>query len=573
MTSRAAGYVRVSTPIQAKEGESLSTQRQAIEKYCKSKEGVELVEIYADEGISGAVTEKRHGLLRLLEDAKAKRFDCLIIHRLSRFGRNARELLNNVEELNKNGVMFISLKENIDLANPYGRAMLGMLASIAQLERDIINEQMNENKITRWKRGDTFIGKPPYGYLWNKDKKVLEINPVESDVYKRIVNMYIHEGMSYRDITIKLKEEGIICKRAPFSNVTIQYILNNPAYYGNYILNQYQYEGNRRKKVYNIGGKKKAILMKPSSEHITFNISPLISKSEWDKVQEKRKFNIVKGKRISISRDYWLRDLLVCAECGATIKPHHGSTRKNGTFPRYYSCSWASTSKKGLKAAGKSKCKLPTIKAEEIESEVWSSLINKLSFGGFELGGEYCPSYLERSLECENYEKQIKQLDIAIENMIRELKRKERAKQNIYTMIEDERFDINDCYDKLRGNDKEMIELKSRINDFSIKRDALQSARANSFALLEFVKDNSEWLENMQIELANLRPDDKKIFSESLIGKIAVYKDVEAGAPKPWSFENLSINFNRAIFERFASEGKISRLDKNGPFDPAASQF
>jgi len=572
MTNRAAGYVRVSTPIQAKEGESLSTQRKAIEKYCKSKEGIELVEIYADEGISGAVTEKRHGLLRLLEDARAKRFDCLIIHRLSRFGRNARELLNNVEELNKNGVKLISLKEDIDFDNSYGRALLAMLAAIAQLERDIINEQMNENKIARWKRGDTFIGKPPYGYMWNKDKKVLEINPEESDIYKRIVNMYIYEGMSYRDITIKLKEEGIICKRAPFSNVTIQYILNNTAYYGNYIVNQYQYEGNRRKKDYNDEGKKKTILMKPSSEHIPFNIPPLISKSEWDKIQEKRKFNIVKGKRISIARDYWLRDLLVCAECGATIKPHHGSTRKNGTFPRYYSCSWASTSKKGLKAAGKSKCKLPTIKAEEIESGVWSSLINKLSFGGFELGGDYCPSYLERILECENYGKQIKELDIAIENLIKEIKRKERVKQNIHTIIQDERFDIDEYYNKLRSNDNEMIELKSRINDYNLKRDALQSASANNLALLEFVKDNSEWLENMQIELANLRPDDKKIFAESLIEKITVYKEVEAGAP-PWGFENLSINFNRAIFERFASEGKISRLDKNGPFNPAASQF
>jgi site-specific DNA recombinase len=572
MTNQAAGYVRVSTPIQAKEGESLSTQRQAIGKYCKSKEGLELVEIYADEGVSGAGTEKRHGLLRLLEDAKAKRFDCLIIHRLSRFGRNARELLNNVEELNKNGVKLISLKEDIDFANSYGRALLAMLAAIAQLERDIINEQMTENKIARWKRGDTFIGKPPYGYIWNKDKKVIEINPEESDIYKRIVNMYIYEGMSYRDITIKLKEEGIICKRAPFSNVTIQYILNNPAYYGNYILNQYQYEGNRRKKDYNNEGKKKTILMKPFSEHIPFNIPPLISKSEWDKVQEKRKFNIVKGKRISIARDYWLRDLLVCAECGATIKPHHGSTRKNGTFPRYYSCSWASTSKKGLKAAGKSKCKLPIIKAEEIESQVWGSLINKLSFGGFELRGDYCPSYLERILESENYEKQIKELDIAIDNLLKEIKRKERVKQNLHTIIQDERFDINEFYNKLRSNDNEMIDLESRINDFNIKRDALQSAKANNGALLEFVKDNSEWLENMQIELANLRPDDKKIFAESLIEKITVYKEVETGAP-PWGFENLSINFNRAIFERFASEGKISRLDKNGPFNPAASQF
>jgi predicted site-specific integrase-resolvase len=82
---KAVGYVRVSSPGQAKDGESLSTQRKAIKEYCK-KNNFSLVQIYADEGISGATTKKRPGLLQLLEDAEAKKFTVLIIHRLSRLG-------------------------------------------------------------------------------------------------------------------------------------------------------------------------------------------------------------------------------------------------------------------------------------------------------------------------------------------------------------------------------------------------------------------------------------------------------------------------------------------------------
>ena len=79
---KAAGYIRVSTKGQATEGESLSTQRAAIEDYA-SRNGWTLSEIYADEGISGGSMKKRTALQRLLRDAKTGNFKVLIIHRTS----------------------------------------------------------------------------------------------------------------------------------------------------------------------------------------------------------------------------------------------------------------------------------------------------------------------------------------------------------------------------------------------------------------------------------------------------------------------------------------------------------
>ncbi len=100
---RAVGYVRVFSKQQASSGESLTTQRKAIKDFVKSQ-GWKLGKVYADEGISGGSVKERKDLQQLLEDAQNKKFDVLVIHRLSRFGRNARDLLNNYEQLKEAGV-------------------------------------------------------------------------------------------------------------------------------------------------------------------------------------------------------------------------------------------------------------------------------------------------------------------------------------------------------------------------------------------------------------------------------------------------------------------------------------
>src|SRR6056297_3514902 len=141
---KAAAYIRVSTDRQVG-GESLSVQRKGIKQYCNAN-NIELVNEYSDEGISGGNVKDRHALLQCLNDGIQGKFDTLIVWNLSRFGRNARELLNNHDELKKHGITLISIKENLDFGNRYGSAMLGMFAIMAQLENDIRRETMYESK-------------------------------------------------------------------------------------------------------------------------------------------------------------------------------------------------------------------------------------------------------------------------------------------------------------------------------------------------------------------------------------------------------------------------------------------
>jgi site-specific DNA recombinase len=112
----AAGYVRVSTPGQAKDQKtSPENQEQEIHDYAKKHE-LKVVDVYRDLGVSGKTSE-RPALQQLLMNAKSGRFEVAVVHRLSRFGRNARDLLNNVSVLQEAGVQFRSIKEGIDFSS------------------------------------------------------------------------------------------------------------------------------------------------------------------------------------------------------------------------------------------------------------------------------------------------------------------------------------------------------------------------------------------------------------------------------------------------------------------------
>jgi site-specific DNA recombinase len=319
---RAAGYVRVSTPGQAAEGESQKTQDSELRRYCRANE-IELVNIHADEGISGADIQNRPALLELLEHAREGRFQLLIVHRLSRLARNARQLLEIVETLNSYGVRLVSIKENLDFASPVGKALLTMLAAVSELEKETIREQMAENKMVRWREGRAFLGRPSFGYRRNRETKSIEVVPKEAEIYTQIVDWYLDEGLSFLNIALRLKDRGIRLARSYPKPSTIQYLLKNPIYTGVFFVNQYQYENGKRTKK-----------LKPATEHIAVHVQPLIDRTRWDAIQERIKHNTSKSKRVTAAKNYWLRDILECDLCGATLKPHHGSIRKDGGYPR-----------------------------------------------------------------------------------------------------------------------------------------------------------------------------------------------------------------------------------------------
>lgn len=143
-----AGYVRVSSDAQV-ENYSISQQKDLLESYCKAKDW-ELIKTYVDGGYSGGNTN-RPALQELLTDLKG--YDLILVYKLDRLSRSQKDTLELIERFEKSGVKFASIQENFDTSTPLGMAMVGILSTFAQLEREQIKERMSLGRKGRTKKG------------------------------------------------------------------------------------------------------------------------------------------------------------------------------------------------------------------------------------------------------------------------------------------------------------------------------------------------------------------------------------------------------------------------------------
>ncbi len=159
---RAALYVRVSSEEQV-EGYSLSAQERAIHAYC-AFHGFQVVADYRDEGKSARTDDlnKRPAFKRMLDAAEAGSFDAVIVHKLDRFARNLRVTLETLDRLEKAGVGFVSVNENMDFATPMGRVVLSTMGSLAEFYSDNLSAETKKGKHER-KRQGLYNGVLPFG--------------------------------------------------------------------------------------------------------------------------------------------------------------------------------------------------------------------------------------------------------------------------------------------------------------------------------------------------------------------------------------------------------------------------
>lgn len=152
---RTAIYARVSTKDQ-----SCELQLRDLRTYCAAR-GFEAVHEYVDVGQSGA-KDSRPELNKLMDDARKRKFDAVVVWRFDRFARSTKHLLLALEEFRSIGIAFTSYQENIDTSSALGQALFTIVSAVAQLERDLIREgvtagirnaQASGKKLGRPKRG------------------------------------------------------------------------------------------------------------------------------------------------------------------------------------------------------------------------------------------------------------------------------------------------------------------------------------------------------------------------------------------------------------------------------------
>jgi DNA invertase Pin-like site-specific DNA recombinase len=149
---KVAIYVRVSTKDQ-----SVDMQLNDLERYSRER-GFTVFKTYKDNGVSGT-KDKRLGLNQLMDNAKKRKFDIVLVWRFDRFARSTKHLVNALYEFRNLGIDFISYQENIDTSSPLGEAIFTIISAMAKLERDIIAERV-KGGLRRARANGKRLGRP-----------------------------------------------------------------------------------------------------------------------------------------------------------------------------------------------------------------------------------------------------------------------------------------------------------------------------------------------------------------------------------------------------------------------------
>ena len=521
-------YPRVSTEMQV-DGYSLDGQKSSLTRFA-DREEMEIVSIYEDAGKSGKSIEGRPAFKQMLFDIEnGLEIDYILVYKLSRFGRNAADILNSLEHVQAFGVNLICIEEGIDSSQTSGKLLISVLSAVAEIERENIIEQTMNGRKEKARQGGWNGGFAPYGY-YLKDKQLF-IQEDEAEAVRIIFDKYLNENMGFHKIANYLNFQGI--QKIKRNNGTlsgwgthfIRMIIDNPVYCG-----KISYGRRVREKV---KGSKNEYKQIPQENYIIAEgqHEAIISEELWNAAHEKRELTGVKSpSKIGRDRAHLLSGILKCPKCGGPMYTNkHAWTNKDGTYKEiyYYMCSKART------ARGKTcdyKAMLKKTDIEPLVIEAIRELIKNQDFAGeikSRIGKEIDTSTLNRELK--NYESKLREIEL----------NKTRLENEIDSLPEDARFrerKIHDMTLRLDGLYDIIVELEEKIEDVLLRRKA--------------VEQDAITLENIYTLLANfdkvydkISDEEKKSLISSLIKEIEIFPCDEAELPLK------SILFNFPVYK------------------------
>jgi len=311
---RVCAYCRVSTTQEEQEA-SFESQVSFYTKQITSRVDWVLVDIYADEGISGTTTKKRTEFLRMIDDCMAGKIDMVITKSISRFARNTIDCLNYVRKLKEKGISVYFETENIDTLGSTGELLLTILSGLAQ------DSSRNQSDVTRWgilrqfESGNVRVNTTRFlGYDKNQDGELI-INEEQAKIVRRIFAEYL-EGESNNKIAKGLMQDKIktVIGNDKWWDSTISGILQNEKYYGDALLQKtITVDFLNHKRAENKGQAEQYL--------VEGNHTAIISKEDFDAVQaerQKRAYKVgnIEGDRQKYSNKYPFSGKVFCGDCG-----------------------------------------------------------------------------------------------------------------------------------------------------------------------------------------------------------------------------------------------------------------
>ena len=426
-------YCRLSNDDE-RDGESVSIENQKLllQSYVRQM-GWNEIDVYIDDGYSGT-NFNRPGVQRLIEDAKSKRINLILVKDLSRFGRNYIEFGQYTDYLFPSiGCRFIALNNGIDTMSNNG-------STDVMCFLNLFNEFYSRDtskKVKAVKRACAENGKfmgtyPAYGYKRDpEDKHHLVIDEGTAPVVCRIFSMRA-AGMGFHTIAVQLNEEGVPSpgmlyyqrkgKEDPrrvnhkWASETVRQIVRNEVYIGNMV----------QGKTGTISYKNKKLISKPEDEWIRVEGTheAIISRDVWDTAQSIDRKRVRKNAASDGIRSIFT-GLVYCADCGFKMRNHTEKfTYKDGTSGRYSSFICGNYAR-----SGKSACTIHTIYENALEKIVLEDIREKARFAAHD--PEQLAQHIVRLKDKESRSR-LTSLEQELKTVKARLAELERLMQNLY---------------------------------------------------------------------------------------------------------------------------------------------
>ena len=329
--TRVCIYTRISTD-EENQPTSLHSQRERLEAFCKAQEGWRIVAHKQDQATGTKLD--RPGLQAALDLARSGSIDLLLVYRVDRLSRKVRQLAQLTEELDALNVVLKSATEPFDTGAAAGRMMLQMLAVFAEFEHATIVDRISAGIERRAKEGRWFGGRPPFGYTFSSEERVLVPDPVKAPVVRQVFDLYARKRLGTPAIAQQLRDEGAPAPSAGWGHRAVHWIVNNPTYVGKIRWRDKVFDG----------------VHEPLIDEFTFAKAQAIMRERGEH-----------AKRRGNASDFILSGLLRCGKCG---KSYIGmSANGNGGRYHYYACS-------GRQKYGPKACDGERLPREKIEHAV-----------------------------------------------------------------------------------------------------------------------------------------------------------------------------------------------------------
>ncbi|MFI3326155.1 MAG: recombinase family protein [Clostridia bacterium] len=373
-------YTRVSTTMQV-DGYSLEAQKEKLRRYAEFQE-FDIAGEYSDEGKSGKSVEGRSEFLRMIEDIESlkDKVSFVLVFKLSRFGRNAADVLTSLQRMQDFGVNLICVEDGIDSSKDSGKLMISVLSAVAEIERENILVQTMEGRKQKAREGKWNGGFAPYGYKLENGN--LYIAEDEVEIIRIIYDKYINTNMGANGIADYLNSHGY--KKKIRQNNTIEHfipafitkVLDNETYCG-----KIAYGKRKNEKV--LGTRNDYHIVKQDNYMLVEGIhEAIINEEDWLIASEKRKLNIGKHERKhDLDHRHLLSSLIKCPVCGAGMYGNSNRKKKpDGTLYTayyYYAC-------KHRKMVDDKPCTYKKqwneVKVDDAVSEIIRNLVNNDKF-------------------------------------------------------------------------------------------------------------------------------------------------------------------------------------------------